>query len=191
MKKVSVIAVCFCAMLLLMSCDKEPQTVAYSIAKNDQPLSDSDVGSCFDVLGLCFERFTCMVPERTGITISSKAYEAGEENGESSTGTIYVDKGLHEFMSFIKTDQGEVGFSFDSGNGSVSCSTAFVKDYSGSTHGWIPITKLSYDEQPVYVYAPNNSGIIEGFKTDTGDVEAEIAKYDYAIVIYASIASSK
>jgi len=66
MKKLDIPVILLSIMLLAMSCEqeKEHSVADYSVTKVDQPLSDDDIASCFNALGLRFERFTCVIPNR-------------------------------------------------------------------------------------------------------------------------------
>ncbi|MHC4659670.1 MAG: hypothetical protein ACYS83_10935 [Planctomycetota bacterium] len=187
MKPLMIPLCCVAVLFLLTSCNQEPNVEDYSIEKVEHSLSDGEIESCFDVLGLRFERFKCMIPKRSGITFSSQQYIKGKKRRGESSGTIYADKGLQEFTLFIKQESDSISFSVQTGGSRSSCGSASVEDYSANTWGWIPIKKLSQTEKrPIFFYAANAGGI-EGFATDRIDIESLVNKYDFAMVIYVSI----
>jgi hypothetical protein len=183
---------CLLFVLLSESCKQkqESQVADYTVSKIEQPLSDKDIASCFKALDLHFERFACVFPERTRVTFSSIEYIKGQERGGKSTGTTYVDKGQQNFILFLKEDSDQIEFTLASSTGSVGCGRASVAGYHSKTWGWLPVKKLTQDKQPVFLYAANNEGI-SGFSTPLKDIEAEIAKYDFVMVIYASIGNEE
>jgi len=187
MKPLMISLCCFAILFLLTSCNQEPNVEDYSIEKVDHSLSDRDIESCFEVLGLRFERFRCMIPKRSGLNFSSQQYIKGRERRGEASGIIYVDKGLQELTLFMKQESDSISFSAQTTSGGAGCGSASIEDYSGKTWGWIPIKKLSQTEkQPIFFYAAN-AGSIKGFATDRIDIEALVNKYDFAMVIYVSI----
>jgi hypothetical protein len=129
-----------------------------------------------------------MIPKRSGIKFSSQQYIEGEARGGEGSGTVYVEKGLHEFTLFIKEEDNSVSFSAQTGGSRSSCGSASIEDYSAKTWGWIPIKKLSQTERrPIFCYAANVDGGIKGFSADRIDIETLVNKHDFAMVIYVSI----
>jgi hypothetical protein len=176
MKPLMIFLCCFAILFLLTSCNPEPNAEDYSIEKVDHSLSDREIESCFEVLGLRFERFRCMIPKRSGLNFSSQQYIKGKARRGEASGTIYVDKGLQECTLFMKQESDSISFSVQTRSGRAGCGSASIEDYSGKTWGWIPIK----------FYAAN-AGSIKGFATDRIDIEALVNKYDFAMVIYVSI----
>ncbi|GAH25077.1 unnamed protein product, partial [marine sediment metagenome] len=107
-----------------------PNVEDYSIEKVDHSLSDREIESCFEVLGLRFERFRCMVPERSGLNFSSQQYIKGRARRGEASGTIYVDKGLQELTLFMKQESDSISFSVQTPSGRVGCGSASIEDYS-------------------------------------------------------------
>jgi len=187
MRRLIIPLCCLAVVFLLTSCKQEPGVEDYGIDKVDYPLSDKKIESCFNVLGLRFELFKCMIPKKSGIIFSSQQYIQGKARRGEASGTLYVDKGLQEFILFIKEEDNSISFSVETGGSRSSCGSASIKDYSGKTWGWIPIKKLSQTEkQPIFFYAANVGGI-KGFSPDKVDIEALVNEYDFAMVIYVSI----
>jgi hypothetical protein len=188
MKGLKIWLCCFAVLFLLTSCKQEPDLEDYGIEKVDHSLSEGEIKSCFDVLGLKFERFRCMIPKRSAISLTSQRYIEGEARGGKASGTMHVDKGLQEFTLFMKEQDNSISFSVQTSGSRGSCGSASMEDYSAKTWGRIPIKKLSRTErQPIFFCAANVDGGIEGFSTDKFDIEALIDKYDFAMVIYVSI----
>jgi hypothetical protein len=183
---------CFGA-FFLTSCKEKPgvvEVVDYSIENVTGDLSKKDITSCFKALGLSFERFQVMLPERRVIKFSSKKFENGRPVGVSSSGT-FLEKGLQQFMLFKRQEGSELKFSIGSPSGSSSFDTVYIEDYSTSTWGKIPIRKISEDEkQPIYFFAANKKSI-ESFPANNFDLEAMVAKYEFVMVIYISLAEKE
>jgi len=192
MKRKTFTFICVTVAFLSFSCHKthEPQIAEYSVAEDTRPLSDSDIAACFKALGLQYERFTCMLPARTGVRFSSVQYINGQERGSQGSGTTYVEQGNQRFFLFLKDESNRIEFTLASPTGSVGCGSASVEGYHAKTWGWIPIKQLKPDKQPVFLYAANH-GDIEGFSTPITDLEKAVAKYDFAMVIYASLAGEE
>lgn len=193
MKKIAFPIICMALVFLSLSCDEvtNNQIEDYSVSKNTQSLSERDIATCFKALGLHYERFTCKFPQRTGVTVSSIEYIKGQERGGKSSGTTYVDKGKHNFIFFMKEDGDRVEFKLASPTGSVGCGSASVEGYHAKTWGWLQIKELTQEKQPLFLYAANNEGI-QGFSTPLSeDIEKVVEKYDFAVVIYASIADEE
>ena len=113
-----------------------------------------------------------MIPKRTGVTFASKVYKSGQESREEGSGTTYVDKGLQNFILFMRKDQDRISFTFTSPTASIGCGNTSVEGFHSSTYGWIPINKLSQEPKPIFIYAANIEGGIEGFSTATGNIDA-------------------
>lgn len=186
MKNISTLAACLAILFLCISCEQEPQIDDYSIEKVNQPLSNNEMISAFNALGLTIERFNCMLPQRTGITISSEQFVDGKPYGGTTEGTIYVDKGLQKLILFKKECEDKtVEFSLKAKSGSIGCGRASLEGYHATTYGLIDIEELTPYEQPIYVFAANKSGI-EGFSSNSVDVEELIDKYEFVMVLYVS-----
>jgi hypothetical protein len=187
MKALKIWLCCVGVLFLSTSCEQKPDLEDYGIEKVDHSLSDREIRSCFDVLGLKFERFRCMIPKRSAISLTSHQYIEGRLRRGEASGTMHVDKGLHEFTLFMKEQDNSISFYVRTSGSGSSCGSASLEDYSAKTWGPIPIKKLSRTEkQPIFFCAANDGGI-EGFSTDKFDIEALIDKYDFAMVIYVSV----
>ncbi len=192
MRRFSII--CIVALVCLsLSCDKSPnvQLEDYEISENKLPLSEKDIQACFSAMGLRYTRFSCMFPKRTGLTLSSIQYVNGQEHGGKSSVTTYIDKGKQDFILFMKVEGDQVKFTLASGPVSVGCGSASTESDHASSWGWLQPKEITQDKQPVFMYAANSEGI-EGFSTPlTEDIETVVAKYDFAMVIYAAIANKE
>ncbi len=183
MKNIATLAVCLAIVSLSMSCKQDD----YAIEKVTQPLSNDEVVSAFNALGLTIVRFDCMLPQRTGIHISSEQFVDGKPSGAKGGGTLYVDKGLQKLLLFKKEREDKTAeFSFRRRGSSIGCGQASHEGYGARAYGSIDINGLTPDKQPIYVYAANKDGI-EGFSSDPVDVEALAAKYEFMLVIYISL----
>jgi hypothetical protein len=187
MRNITTTAVCLAIVSLSTSCKQKPQTDDYAIEKVTHPLSNDEVVSAFNALGLTIVRFDCMLPQRTGIHISSEQFVDGKSSGAESEGTLYVDKGLQKLLLFKKEREDKtVEFSLKSNGATTSCGTASLDGYHATTHGSIGIDTLTPDKKPIYVYAANRSSI-EGLSSESVDVEVLAEKYAFLMVLYVSI----
>ena len=187
MKPASISIICLAVVLLLISCEQEPQLEDYAVQKVDNRLSDDEVLSAFNALGLSLERFRCMFPKKAGIQVSSETFVNGQPFGGNTKGTLYVDKGLQEFILFKKeSEDNTVKFSLSYRGGTIGCGSASVKGFQSKTCGALPAKNLTQTQQPIFLYAANKNGI-EGFSTTSVDIKTLIDKYDFVMVIYASI----
>ena len=110
MKALKIWLCCVAVLFLLASCEQEPDLEDYGIEKVDHTLSDKEIESCFNVLGLRFERFRCMIPKRSAVKLTSQQYIEGEARRGTSSGTMHLDKGLHEFTLFMKEQDNSISF---------------------------------------------------------------------------------
>lgn len=190
MKKLGISIVCLAAILPSTSCQQEPKpkVTDYSITKTNNAMSDSDIASCFAALGLHFERFTCVMPERSGIIFSSKVYRGGQETGGNSGATLYLEEGHQNLVLSLKEADDSISFSFASSTATGSFGSTPVEDYHTSLRVWTPIEKLRQDKQPIFLLAATNNDEIE-IETAPEDIDAQVGKYDFAMVIYVSTAS--
>jgi len=187
MKNITTLAVCLAMVSLSVSCKQEPQIDDYAIEEVTQPLSSDEMVSAFNALGLTVVRLDCMFPQRAGIHISSEQFVDGKPVGAKTGGTLYADKGLQRLFLFKKEREDRtVEFSLKVGGASVGCGSATLEGHGARTYGTIDVKRLTPDKQPIYVYAANKSGI-EGFSSDSVDVQALAAKYDFMLVVYMSI----
>lgn len=190
MRNIVTIGVCVAILFLVVSCKQEPQSEDYAIEKISQPLSNDEIVSAFGALGLTIERFNCVLPKRTPIKVYSEQYVDGKPYGGNTGGTLYVDEGLQKLILFKKEREDQtVEFSLKAGGGSIGCGQASLEGYGGRTYGFIDIDKLTPNRQPIYVYAANRSGI-EGFSSQSVDIDALVEKYAFLMVLYVSTEDS-
>ena len=191
MRLLVVFLVCFGGVFFLTSCKEKPVSEKniehFSVKKVSGPLSDKEIGICFSAMGLSYDRFSIMIPERCGITLSSEKFKNGSSSGGGSIGTKYVNKGLQEFMLCKWQEGGKVTLSLHNSSSSIGFSAGDLEGYGATTSGLIPVKKLSKEQkQPIYYFAANASGI-SGYSAEIFDVEDFATKYEFAMVIYASI----
>ena len=188
MKRITNSLLCLSLLWLLVACDEVAQAplTDYAVVTDDAPMSERELSACFRALGLRYERFTCMLPERTRVSFSAVEYVDGQERKTQSTGTLGVDAGKQDFLLFQKDEGDYIRFTVSSTNASVSCGTASVERNRGSTNAWIQIEELKSEKQPIYIYATNEGGI-SGITLPVEDIEEVVSEYDYAMVIYASL----
>jgi len=195
MRLLVVFLVCFGGVFFLTSCKEKPVSEKniehFSVKKVSGPLSDREIGICFSALGLSYDRFSIMIPERCGIMFSTEKFENGHSVDSGFAVTNYVNKGLQVFMLCRRQEGSEVKFSLHFPSGSSSFSVADLEESSGKTWGVIPVGKLSKEEkQPIFFFAANaNTSGIEGFGYNEADFDVDYfaKKYEFAMVIYASI----
>ncbi len=187
MRNTTAIAACLAILFCTMSCKQEPKAEDYAIEKVTQPLSNDEIVSAFNALGLTVVGFDCMLPQRTGIHISSEQFVDGKSSGPKGEGTCYVDKGLQKLILFTREcEDRTLEFSLKTEGASIGWGRVSLEGYHGTTYGSLDIDKLTSDRQPIYVYAANRSGV-EGFSSDSVDVEELAGKYDFVMVLYVSI----
>jgi hypothetical protein len=182
--------VCFGGVFFLTSCKEElaleKKVEDFSVKKIYGPLSDKEIGICFSAMGLSYDRFSIMIPEKCRIKLSSEKFKNGSSSGDGPIGTTSVNKGLQELMLCKWQEGGKVTLSFRDSSGSISFSDSDLEGYGATACGMIPVKKLSKEKQPIYYFAANASSII-GNSSEVFDVEDFAKKYEFAMVIYASI----
>ena len=195
MKQLMTQIICLALLLLSASCNQAPQTAeqvaSYTVQKVDRPLSNDEVKTMFSVLGLEFERFSCQLPENAKVSFYPGLFINGIETNDNGGGggSVTVKQGLQEFFLFVKHDgdKDTIEFSVQEEGGSrIGCGTASLEGYTARTWRLLPVEVLHDLEQPLFIYAASN-GNLEGIPSDYVDLDTLVKKYEFAMIIFASI----
>lgn len=192
MRYLMITVICFAGTFFLTSCKEKPAPATtvedFSVKKVTGDLTDSEIKTLLSALGLSCERFSIMIPERCGLTFTTERYENGTLVDGSGKYTKYLDKGLESFMLCKKQEGSEYKFSIHNSSSSSSFSSGDLKGRGATTWSLIQIPKLTTEKQPIYYFAANTNGIEGyGYNAANFDVDHFTKKYEFAMIIYASV----